>query len=71
VFCIIYIEPGPLALKLFGPPPPPPPRQQIVSLSQSSGVSPLDPTDWRSGRGGIGGGHFIRIRWRESLVLYK
>ncbi len=36
------------------PPPSPLSRQQVVSLSQSLCVSPIELTDWRSGDGGRG-----------------
>ncbi len=49
-------------------PPSHPFRQQVVSLYQSSGVSPVQLTE---GRGRRGCGRSQIIRWRESLVLYK
>jgi hypothetical protein len=49
----------------LAPTPPPSPRQRLVSISQSSCVSPVELTDG----GGLGRSQ-IR-RWRESLVLYK
>jgi hypothetical protein len=52
------------------PPPssPPPSRQQVVSLSQSSCVSPVELTNWR-GREWWARSQIIRPR--ESLALYK
>jgi hypothetical protein len=48
--------------------PPPLSRQQVVSLLQSSCVSPFELTGGRGGRGGEGGSQIIGPR--ESLVLY-
>ncbi len=63
VYWMTYRGPGfPICLL---PTPSPLFRQQVVSLSQSSFVSPVELTD---GEGG-GGEHIIRLR--ESLVLYK
>jgi hypothetical protein len=47
---------------------PPLPRQHLVSLSQSSRVSPVELTE---GRGGKGRAWSRIIRPQESLVLYK
>jgi hypothetical protein len=61
--------PGFLAVVLLGSSPTPYPpfsRQKLVSLSQSSCVSPVELTD---GRGGEPGAKIIPPR--ESLVFYK
>jgi hypothetical protein len=58
---MIYRGPGFLAVVWLAPSPPPFPVRQVVSLSQSSCVSPVELTDGR------GGGQIIRRR--ESLVL--
>ncbi len=62
--------PGFLAVVWFDSSPTPSPlsRQQVVSLSQSSCVSPIELTD---GRGGRGWGRSQNIRKRECLILYK
>ncbi len=54
----------------LAPPPPPSPhsRQQVIFLSQSSCVSPVEHTD---GIGAEGVGEEPEMRLRESLVLYK
>ncbi len=38
----------------LAPPPPPPPLKQVVSLSRSSSVSPVEPTHGERGEGGVG-----------------
>jgi hypothetical protein len=57
-------------LRLYVAPRPPPTlsQQQIVSLTQSSCVSPVELTD---GRGGRGSARSQIIRPRESLALYN
>ncbi len=52
-------------------PPSPFSRQQVVYLSQSSCVSPVELTDERVGGGGGGWARRQIIRPRESLALYK
>ncbi len=68
---MIYRVPGFLAVVWFGSSPTlfPLSRQQVVSLSPSSYVSPVEPTHW--GGGGMWWGRSQIIRRRESLVLYK
>ncbi len=51
------------------PPPLPLSRQQVVSLSQTSLLSPAELSDNKSGVRGWGRSKVLR--WRESLVLYK
>ncbi len=53
---------------LANPPSSPLPSKKLVSLSQSSCVSPVELTEWRGGRGWA----WSRIlRLQESLALYK
>jgi len=63
----IYRGPGFLAVVWFNPLPLS--RQQVVSLSQSSCVSPVELTKGRGRAWGRGRSQFIRRR--ESLVFYK
>ncbi len=65
-----FIEDQPLSLSYdLAPPHPLSPlsRQQVLSLCQSSCVSPVELTNRRVGGGGV----CKIIRVRESLVLYK
>ncbi len=66
---MIHRGPGFLAVIWFSSSPHlPPPRQQVVSLTRSSCVSPVELTE---GRGGRGWGRSQIIWCREMLVLYK
>ncbi len=65
---MIYRVPGFLAVVTSSPHPIPLSRQQVVSLSQSSCVLPVELTD---GRGWEGVGEEPNHTRRESLVLYE
>jgi hypothetical protein len=60
-----YREPGFLTVALFGSSPPPS-RQQVVSLSRSFCVSPVELT-----KGGWGAGGAKPYDGGESLVIYN
>ncbi len=71
-YWIIYRGPGFLAVFWFGHSPrplPPPAGEQVVSLSQSSCVSPVELTDGIRERGGVD--EEPNHTTRESLDLYK
>ncbi len=52
-------------------PPPPLSRQPVVSLSQSSCVTPIELTDGRGGRGGRGAKSYDREKAWPSINQYS